>query len=165
MCLYAWFWKDICLQHATVHSKENNQMNFIGSDRPVLVIEDYNLDVEVLKTAFKQLKVRNEVVVAKNGEEGIDYLTNGSSKAPCLIMIDLKMPGMSGFQFLDEVKKYGQFASIPTIILTASSEESDRLKSFQLSASGYNVKPREFGGYLEMLKSIHNYWSLNELPD
>ena len=87
-------------------------MKFIGSDKPVLVVEDFNLDVEILKIAFKELKIQNVLVVAKNDEEGIDYLTDDSNESPCLIMIDLAIPRMGGFHFLTELKEHQELSII-----------------------------------------------------
>ncbi len=81
-----------------------------------------------------------------------------------MILVDLRMPRVDGLEFLQALKQNSEFSVIPTIVVTGSEQEKDRIQSFELSASGYIVKTQDIDRYAERLLGLHNYWSLNELP-
>jgi len=135
-----------------------------NSNKPILLLEDDIVDVMTLKRAVRELSVKNEFVIRNNGEEGLGYL-QGVEELPCLILLDLNMPKMNGLEFLEEIKKDVRLMHIPVIILTTSKEQTDRMQSFRLSVAGYMVKPVDYDQFINMLSTIHQYWSLSEYPE
>ena len=134
------------------------------SSRPILLVEDDNVDAMMVKRAFKELKVANELVHTTNGEEALQYLTNESNIKPCVILLDLIMPKMNGIEFLKIVKANEILKSIPVIVLTTSKEEQNIVESFELSVAGYIVKSVDNKKFAETIKTINLYWILSELP-
>lgn len=135
-----------------------------NSNKPILLLEDDIVDAMTLKRAVRELEVKNELVIRNNGEEGLAYL-QGITELPCMILLDLNMPKMNGLEFLEEIKKDVRLMHIPVIILTTSKEQTDRMQSFRLSVAGYMVKPVDYDAFINMLSTIHQYWSLSEYPE
>ena len=125
-------------------------------NKPILLIEDDLVDQMTVKRAFKELKVINELRVANNGEEGLEMLKDETLDKPGIILLDLNMPKMNGIEFLQEIKTYEEFKTIPVIVITTSKHERDKVESFQLGVSGYMIKPVDYEQFLEIIKSIHN---------
>ena len=130
----------------------------------ILLVEDDLVDAMTVKRAFKELKIPNPIIHLSNGEEALVYLKDSKEKTPAIILLDLNMPRMNGIEFLEILKKEECFKSIPVIILTTSTEYQDRKNSFQQSAAGYMVKPVNYRDFIEMMKTISNYWTSSELP-
>ncbi|MFQ6034733.1 MAG: response regulator [Sedimentisphaerales bacterium] len=133
--------------------------------KPVLLVEDDNVDAMTVKRAFKDLKVLNPLVLTANGEEALQHLRDESNKKPCVILLDLNMPKMGGIEFLKVVKADDVLKKIPVVVLTTSKEESDIVESFKLSVAGYIVKPVDYKKFVEAIRAIELYWTLSELPD
>jgi len=133
--------------------------------KPVLLVEDDNVDAMTVKRAFKDLKVLNPLVLTADGEEALQYLRNKSNKKPCVTLLDLNMPKMNGIEFLKVVKADEVLKKIPVVVLTTSKEESDIVESFKLSVAGYIVKPVDYKKFVEAIRAIELYWTLSELPD
>lgn len=131
-------------------------------NKPILLIEDDLVDQMTVKRAFKELKVINELLVANNGEEGLEMLKDESLDKPGIILLDLNMPKMNGIEFLQEIKNYKEFKTIPVIVLTTSKHEKDKVESFNLGVAGYMIKPVDYENFLEIIKSIKDYWSFSE---
>ncbi|MDD4922406.1 MAG: response regulator [Bacteroidales bacterium] len=135
----------------------------------ILLVEDNNMDVILTLDAFREAKLKNVIHVAKNGQEALDYLFgNGKftnreeNPIPSLILLDLKMPGIDGFEVLRQIKSAEILKRIPVIILTSSREEGDRTLSYDIGANSYLLKPVSFDGFVEVVKKIDDYWfSLN----
>lgn len=132
--------------------------------RPILLIEDDFVDALTVKRALKDIEVPNELIHKENGEDAFAFLKNKQNNRPCIILLDLNMPRMNGLEFLEKVKKDDQTKSIPIVVLTTSTEQKDRLESFNYSVAGYMVKPLEYGKFLDMMRAISRYWSTSELP-
>jgi CheY-like chemotaxis protein len=132
--------------------------------RPILLLEDDHVDAMIVERALKDLKVENKLIVAKNGEEGLEYLRDIEKHLPGIILLDLNMPRMNGLEFLDIVKKDDQFKKIPIVVLTTSDEEKDRSASFNLGIAGYMTKPVNYPQFVEVLRTITLYWSLSKMP-
>lgn len=137
----------------------------------VLLVEDNQVDVMTVQRAFKQTHLTNPLIVATNGEEALAYVERQGHHAedddwskPCLIMLDLNMPIMSGIEFLRIIKSRDLLKRIPVIVLTTSKEDNDRIDSFDLSVAGYIIKPVEFDKFIHVVKVINLYWTLSELP-
>jgi CheY-like chemotaxis protein len=128
---------------------------------PILVLEDNLMDVDLLKEALKELEIKNELIIAENGEEGLKYL-NAGKELPGIILCDINMPKMNGIEFMKEIKANPKFKYIPVIVLTSSSNPNDREAAFALSAAGYMIKPMSHQDFVKMVGVIINYWNYSE---
>lgn len=133
-------------------------------NRPILVVEDDDVDVMTIRRALKELKVDNPLVRQENGELAIAYLRDRNNPAPCIILLDLNMPVMSGIEFLEIIKSDESLRRIPVVVLTTSKEQEDKVNSFNFSVAGYMAKPVDYRRFVEVMRSIDLYWSLSELP-
>jgi len=137
----------------------------VRTKQPILLAEDNDVDSEAVRRAFKELKVTNPLIVAKNGEEALAHLRSPANAKPCLILLDLKMPKMDGIEFLRVVKKDELLKIFPVVVLTTSREEQDKVESFRLGVGGYMLKAVDDKQCVEVVKTIDLYWNLSELPD
>ncbi len=141
-------------------------------ERNILLVED-NPDDELLTLmAFRDNKILNEIVVARDGEEALDLLfVTGKFKdreikrLPQLILLDLKLPKVDGLEVLQKIRSTEETRFLPVVILTSSREETDIIKSYQLGANSYIRKPVDFEQFSQAIKQLGIYWLvLNELP-
>lgn len=132
--------------------------------KPVLLVEDDNVDAMTVKRAFKDLNVTNPLVHLVNGEAALKYLQEQNNEKPCVILLDLNMPKMNGTEFLKVVKSDEELKQIPVIVLTTSTEERDIMETFKQSVGGYIVKPVDYRNFVEAVRTINLYWTLSELP-
>ena len=132
--------------------------------RPILLVEDDNIDAMMTQRALNELKVKNKMVRKVNGEEALEYLRNGDDKKPCVILLDLNMPRMNGFEFLKIIKADLLFKKIPVVTLTTSDEESNIVDTYDLGVSGYIVKPVDYKQFVQAMRTLDIYWTLNRLP-
>ena len=137
----------------------------IDDNRPILLVEDDEVDRMTVKRAMRKLKIGNALHFAENGEDALMYLNSNLDNLPCIILLDINMPRMNGIEFLSIIKQKPVFRKIPVIILTTSEEAQDRANAFDLSAAGYIVKPVNFELFLEVMDSIRKYWSISKFPD
>jgi CheY-like chemotaxis protein len=133
----------------------------------ILLIEDNRMDVELTLDGFREAHITNTIHVANNGQEGLEYLFGNGKYAdrqtfplPYLILLDLKMPRIDGFEVLRQVKATPLIRRIPVVILTSSKEEGDRALSYDIGANSYLVKPVSFEGFAEVIRQINGYWLL-----
>lgn len=135
----------------------------------ILLIEDNPMDVILTLDAFKEAKLKNTINVARSGEEALDYLFGNGKYSdreqfpmPNIVLLDLKMPGIDGFEVLRQIKQTKVLKRIPVIILTSSKEEGDLVLSYDIGANSYLLKPISFNGFVDVVKKIDDYWfSLN----
>jgi CheY-like chemotaxis protein len=147
-------------------------MESIGSDaKPmeVLLVEDSAGDVRLTREALKDAKVHVHLQVASDGIEAMAFLKREGQHAdaprPDLILLDLNLPKKDGRQVLEEIKQSSTLKSIPVVILTTSASEADILRSYMLHANCYITKPVDLNGFLDVVKSIDNFWlSVVKLP-
>lgn len=128
----------------------------------ILLVEDNPGDIRLTRECLKEAKVRNTLHVVNNGEEALDYLHQrerfaGASR-PDLILLDLNMPRMDGREFLARFKREDSFKRIPVVVLTISKAEEDILKSYDLHANCYIVKPIDFDQFFKVVRSIEDFW-------
>lgn len=135
------------------------------SKKPILLVEDDKVDAMTVRRALKEIKVTNNVILAANGEEAIEYLLKPDSEMPCIILLDLNMPKMNGLEFMKIAKENEKLRKIPIVVLTTSSEERDRMNSFQNGVAGYMTKPVDYQQFVDVIKTINIYWTLSELPE
>ncbi|MES9991005.1 MAG: response regulator [Candidatus Thiodiazotropha sp.] len=131
----------------------------------ILLVEDSRMDVELALDAFKEARLSNRVEVAYSGQQALDYLFGNDHYAdrnqnplPDLILLDLKMPGIDGFEVLKRIKGTPSIKRIPVVILTSSKEEGDRALSYDIGANSYLVKPVSFTGFIDVVRLIEDYW-------
>ena len=134
----------------------------MNGNKPVLLLEDDEVDTMNVERAFKELKILNRLEICENGEKGLEYLKDKDKEDPCVILLDLNMPRMNGIDFLQEIKKNGNKKRIPVIVLTTSKEEQDRVSTYDLGVAGYMVKPVDYKQFVEVVRSINCYWTLSE---
>jgi len=138
----------------------------------LLLVEDNRMDVELTLDAFREAKLLNNIHVATNGQEALDYLFGREQYAdrsafplPSLVLLDLKLPGIDGFEVLRQIKSTPLLKRLPVVILTSSKEEGDRALSYDHGANSYLVKPVSFDGFLGVVRQIEGYWlALNIAP-
>ncbi|HKQ38661.1 MAG TPA: response regulator [Verrucomicrobiae bacterium] len=137
----------------------------------ILLVEDNANDVELSLSAFEQQNLANEVVVARNGAEALDYLYRRGRFAdrpggqPAVVLLDLKMPKVDGMEVLRQVKSDPELKTLPIVMLTSSREEHDLIRSYQLGVNAYVVKPIDFRQLLDAVKQLGLFWAvLNEPP-
>ena len=134
------------------------------SSRPILLVEDDGVDVMTVKRALKDLNVQNQLVPAGDGEQALAYLRKLGAPKPCVILLDLNMPKMSGTEFLKTVKADDTLKVIPVIVLTTSNTEQDITRSFELGAAGYMVKSIDYDRFIDTIRAIDLYWTQSKLP-
>ena len=130
----------------------------------ILLVEDNPDDVCLTLRAFKQNKILNEVVVVKDGVEAIEYLTR-SATLPAVVLLDLKLPRMSGMEVLRQIRADNRFKLLPVVIMTSSREEQDVVQSYHLGANSFICKPVDCVHFIEVVRQLGMYWLLlNEPP-
>jgi CheY-like chemotaxis protein len=139
--------------------------------RPILLAEDNPNDVELVLEAFASMRLANEIVVARDGEEALDFLfrrgphAGRTSSDPAVILLDLKMPRVDGRDVLRRIRADAALKNLPVVVLTSSREESDLLQSYRLGANAYVVKPVDFEEFTAAVSKLGFFWALlNEPP-
>ncbi len=136
----------------------------------ILLIEDNPGDVDLTRDAFEESKMNNSLYVVEDGEEAIEFLYKkgkySDAPRPELIILDLNLPKKDGREVLEEIKVDDNLKRIPIVILTTSKAEEDVLKTYNLHANCYITKPLDFEQFLQVVKSIENFWmSIVVLPN
>lgn len=134
------------------------------ANKPILLVEDDQVDIMTVMRSLKEIRVTNPVVNKENGEDALNYLRDPASEKPCIILLDLNMPIMNGIEFLQVVKHDSQLKRIPVVVLTTSEEQQDKLNSFDLGVAGYMAKPVDYRQFVEVMRSIDAYWTISEMP-
>ncbi len=131
----------------------------------ILLIDDNANDVELLLDAFREARLSNHLEVARSGQEALDRLFGRKLQPdgrreplPDLILLDIKMPCVDGFEVLRQIKAARVLRRVPVVILTSSGEEEDRAMTYDTGANSYLVKPVSFDGMLEIVRHIGHYW-------
>jgi CheY-like chemotaxis protein len=132
----------------------------------ILLVEDDDRDVELTINALEEYNLANEVVVARDGEEALDYLycrgkhSARSSDNPAVLLLDLKLPKVDGLEVLRQVKSDEDLKMIPVVVLTSSREEKDLVASYRLGVNAYVVKPVDFHEFVDAIKELGAFWGV-----
>jgi CheY-like chemotaxis protein len=139
--------------------------------KPILLVEDNPNDLELTLIALSKSQLANEVVIARDGAEALDYLNrrgeyrNRVEGNPAVVLLDLKLPKVDGLEVLKEVRNTPHLKSLPVVMLTSSKEEQDLLRSYELGVNAYVVKPVDFSEFLRAISDLGIFWAvLNEPP-
>jgi CheY-like chemotaxis protein len=143
---------------------DKGENNVRVTNKPILLVEDDQVDMMTVIRALKQVHVTNKVVHLENGEDALNYLRDEGNDKPCIILLDLNMPIMNGIEFLETVKDDEQLMRIPVVVLTTSDEQQDKLNSFNFGVAGYMAKPVDYEQFVEVMRSIDAYWTLSQMP-
>jgi CheY-like chemotaxis protein len=137
----------------------------------ILLVEDDPRDVELTLTALDDYKLANEVVVARDGQQALDYLrcqgeySTRVKENPAVLLLDLKLPKVDGLEVLKEIRTDERLKLIPVVVLTSSQEEKDMIRSYMLGVNAYVVKPVDFHEFINAVKELGVFWALiNEPP-
>ena len=137
------------------------------TERPILLVEDNPMDVDLTRRAFSKNKVLSPIQIARDGEEALAFLERWEmgDPLPILILLDLKLPKISGLEVLSRLQSHPSFSTIPVVVLTTSNVESDIQTAYQSGANSYIVKPVDFDNFMQAVAQIQYYWfQLNGLP-
>ncbi|MEP7309501.1 MAG: response regulator [Acidobacteriota bacterium] len=144
----------------------------MNSLRRILLVEDSPRDAELILNALEENKLANEVVHVRDGAEALDYLyrrgsfANRSGGQPALMLLDLKLPKVDGLEVLRQIKGDAALKMLPVVMMTSSREEQDLVRSYELGANAYVVKPMKFQDFVEAVKQVSGFWAvLNEVPE
>jgi CheY-like chemotaxis protein len=139
--------------------------------RRILLVEDDPKDVELTLTALDEYNLANEVVVARDGAEALDYLYCRGNFAgrpndnPAVLLLDLKLPKVDGLEVLQQIKSDENLRIVPVVVLTSSREEKDMVTSYKLGVNAYVVKPVDFHEFVNAIKELGMFWAIiNEPP-
>lgn len=137
----------------------------------ILLVEDDPHDVELTLTGLTEYNLANEVVVARDGEEALDFLHRRGKFAgrtdgnPSVVLLDLKLPKVGGLEVLRQLKTDETLKMVPVVILTSSHEDRDMVEGYKLGTNAYVVKPVDFHQFVDAIKHIGAFWALiNEPP-
>ncbi len=136
----------------------------------ILLVEDDEVDVMMVKRAFRKGNIRNLLYIASNGIEALAMLRSKPGQPALMpadrriILLDLNMPKMNGLEFLQELRADLTIRQIPVVVLTTSNEERDRLQAYQLNVAGYILKPFTFDMFVSLMVTLNQYWALCEMP-
>lgn len=132
---------------------------------PILAAEDEETDAYLMQLAYEEAGVKNPVVVARDGQEAVDYLAGAgrfgdraAHPLPGLITLDLKMPRMNGFDVLRWLREHPEFSSIPAVVISSSSDSADMKEARDLGARDYFVKPHRLEDFVAILRGLEEKW-------
>jgi DNA-binding response OmpR family regulator len=133
----------------------------------ILIVEDNPHDAEMALRALKKNNLTNKVLVVQDGEDALDFVfargkfaSRQKSRRPKMILLDLKLPKVDGLEVLKEIKSNAETKVIPVVMLTSSKEESDLVRSYELGANSYIVKPVDFDKFVDAIRDLGFYWLL-----
>ena len=139
--------------------------------RPILLVEDNPRDLELTLAALAKCQLANDIVVARDGAEALDFLyvqgihADRTPGDPAVVLLDLKLPKVDGLEVLEKLKTDAMRKQIPVVMLTSSREERDLVRSYELGVNAFVVKPVDFNAIFEAIQDLGMFWAiLNEPP-
>lgn len=141
-------------------------------DKMILLVEDSSDDIELTQMALRQQKIKNELVVVRDGQEALDWLFGegkhagrDTSEMPAVTLLDLRLPKIDGIEVLKKIRQDERTKLNPVVVLTSSKEDQDLVKSYAMGANSYIRKPVDFQQFSEAVRHLGLYWLLlNESP-
>ena len=132
----------------------------------ILLVEDNPGDIRLMQEALKEAKVSNSVIIARDGQEAVDYLfEHRDENVPDLILLDINLPKLSGFEVLKQIKADEKLKIIPVVIVTSSSSEDDVLQSYRHYANCFVTKPLDMDQFVKVVSAVDNFWlTIAKLP-
>jgi CheY-like chemotaxis protein len=136
----------------------------------ILIVEDDPNDVELTLTALADYNLANEVMVARDGQQALDYLYcrgefhGRADENPAVMLLDLKLPKVGGLEILQRIKSDERLKMIPVVVLTSSHEEKDMMRSYSLGVNAYVVKPVDFHEFVNAVKELGVFWAVINQP-
>ena len=127
-------------------------------NKVILLVEDNPRDEALTLRALRKSNIVNDVVVARDGVEALNFFADGTNVLPQLVLLDLKLPKIDGLEVLRQLRADERTRRLPVVVFTSSSEEEDIIKSYSLGANSYVQKPVEFEQFLEATKQLGLYW-------
>lgn len=133
---------------------------------PIFLVEDNPIDVDLTLRAFSKRNLTNPIIVARDGEEAINWIKRWEEgdQIPVVILLDLKLPKFSGLEVLKAIKSHSEFKIIPVVVLTSSADDTDIKSAYKLGANSYIVKPVDFDKFVEIASQIELYWNVLNKP-
>jgi CheY-like chemotaxis protein len=125
---------------------------------PILLADDSEDDALLVRLALKKAGISNELLVAQDGQEAVDYLERTEDALPGLLILDLKMPRVDGFEVLERLAVHPRLRNLPTVVMTSSTDKADMRRALQLGARGFYVKPQGLGALVELLQRFYLRW-------
>jgi CheY-like chemotaxis protein len=138
--------------------------------KPILLVEDNPKDLELTLNALEKTKLANEVVTARDGAEALDWLfcagphAGRDSGDPAVVLLDLKLPKIDGLEVLEKIKNSDELRHVPVVMLTASREESDLVRSYSLGVNSFVVKPVAFKEFFKAIQDLGVFWAILNEP-
>lgn len=134
--------------------------------RPILLVEDNPMDLDLTRRAFARRRLANPIEVARDGQEALDWIPRweAGEPLPLVILLDLKLPRVSGLEVLHQLRTHPVSRDLPVVVLTSSSEDRDIEIAYRLHANSYIVKPVDFDRFMEVAAQIELYWCLLNHP-
>jgi CheY-like chemotaxis protein len=132
-----------------------------NANRPILLIEDNPMDVDLTRRTFRHSGTTHPLIVARDGEEALAWLARweAGEPAPVLILLDLNLPRVNGLEVLRQIKSHPRFRVIPVVALTTSMHNTDLQAAYQLGVNSYVIKPVDFEAFLPMAQLLEHYWT------
>jgi CheY-like chemotaxis protein len=157
-----------------LHGRDKREQNKKArmDNRPILLVEDNPDDQLLTQVAFERSKVGNRLIIVDNGESALDFLLRRGkyserpvADSPALVLLDVNLPGMSGFDVLDAIRAHPQAKVQPIIMLTSSDRDEDILRAYEAGVNAYMRKPVEIGAFVKAIADLSMFWVvLNRNP-
>jgi len=136
--------------------------NSMLREYPILLVEDNQDDIVITRRAMTKGRIRNKLYIVHDGEEAIEFFRkkgrHKDAPTPALVLLDLKMPKLDGFEVLREIKRDDELKTIPVIVLTSSGSDADIERAYKLGCNNYIVKPVSFENFIKTVVEIKQYW-------
>jgi CheY-like chemotaxis protein len=143
-------------------------LNSASSLRPIMVVEDNDMDLDFCLQAFEEHGIVNPVIACRDGDEAIAFIDSHAQPNdrdfPLLVLLDLRLPRIDGVEVLRHARRQANWAMVPFVMLTTSSESIDINAAYQQGVNSYIVKPVDFAKFSEVVKHIKRYWMLTNVP-
>lgn len=136
-------------------------------NRPILLVEDNPVDLDLTLRAFQRRHLANPIQVARDGQEALEWIPKwaaGEQPLPLVILLDLKLPKVDGLEVLRQLRQHPASRNLPVVVLTSSSDDRDVERAYELHANSYIVKPVNFEKFMDVAAQIELYWCLINHP-